>query len=188
MFRRRRPLFFRIWHWLNAVLILCIFATVIFRWGLLENDNVRAGLLKRLQELGMAASLDQTKEVLTTLSFFLWEWHETLGYILGFSLLLRFLVQFQYRHTKPPHKKSLHYKMVHLSYMAYYVFISFMVTSGLIMVFGVQLPEPIGDILFEIHENGFWVILAFALLHIAGVVMAERQHEDRGLVSEMLHG
>lgn len=95
-----------------------------------------------------------------------------------------------YRSAAPTSKsEALHYALVRMSYVAFYVAIAFMALSGLTMVYEDQLhlPEAFTSNLHQVHELFQWYFLIFVISHIGGVVVAELG-KYKGIVSAMIHG
>lgn len=192
MFRKPRSLGIRIWHWLQGLVVLGLLGTVLLRMTLLKKSVVSPLIQSSLQDKGASVSADQATSVAELYVGRLWEWHVYLGYALTALLILRGLVFIKDRFRKSPRAAGvgkIHYRLVKTLYAAFYVSVLVMILTGLNMVFGdvLKLSDQINELLFEVHENLMWFILGFVVLHILGVLKAESS-EDKGIVSEMIHG
>jgi len=78
---------------------------------------------------------------------------------------------------------------VKLSYLAFYLFISVMVLTGLALTWAddVAWLHGIEHPVKEIHNVTMYLIMAFVAAHIVGVVWAELTR-DHGLISRMVGG
>ncbi|SCY13390.1 cytochrome b/b6 domain-containing protein [Thiohalorhabdus denitrificans] len=179
----------RILHWWIAIAVLIQFAL--------------GGVILAEDSLGLS---EGGEESLVTI-------HATVGYIFGAGLLARILWLFLapgsgswrdvlphtaaqwgavtatarhylrgFRGTAPFYRA--HNPLAGLAYAAFLVVgISQVVTGATMFTSSVEL----GEAWEEIHEIGFWIILAFVILHLAMVALHELT-EGRSLVSAMIHG
>lgn len=189
---KKWSLSFRLWHWLNALVVLGLLGTVFLRKTFLswrDNSEILAAKLSTMQiEIGS----DQAAVLAKALRAPMWEWHIILGYALSFLILYRIALFFT-----PSGKQnytdigaaSLHKKMVKIGYIGIYAVLLFMAGSGLLLTFHEELAllkETTGSIK-ELHEAVFNLVWIFVALHIAGVVMAEVR-DEKGIVSDMING
>jgi cytochrome b len=85
-------------------------------------------------------------------------------------------------------KAASHYLVVKLIYLVFYGLLAAIVGTGLWLAFhrdGTS-PDEVHSIK-EIHEKCFLLMLGFILIHLAGVIRAERKSRQN-LVSAMIHG
>lgn len=180
---------FKIWHWLNAIIILGLLGTVFLRKTFLSYRDNADILLQKLSEIGVSITLDQAKDLAKAIREPMWEWHIYLGYALAFLVVYRIVLYFQGAVKKEKFSSmSLHKKGVESLYYVLYAALFFMSISGLAMefheLFGIS--KEIAHDIKELHELVFNVILVFVPLHVAGVLIAENR-EEKGIVSDMLH-
>ena len=192
MFRKRRSLSLRIWHWLQALTVVGLLLTVLLRMTVFEKPRLVEQIQSSMGEKG-AVTLDQAQAAADVTINRLWSWHVYLGYVLAGLFVLRGLVFITDRFGKLPRASgvgTIHYRLVQTIYAAFYVSILVMIGTGLNMVFGdvLKLSDSINGLLFEVHENLMWFIVGFVILHILGILKAEHSSEDKGIVSEMIHG
>ncbi|MEK2644920.1 cytochrome b/b6 domain-containing protein [Bdellovibrio sp. BCCA] len=205
-FRKYQPLGLRLWHWLNALAILGLLATVLLRKTFLSWRSNAALIEAKLQEAGTAITPEVAKDIAVSIRNPMWDWHVYLGFTLGALLLIRIMVgllvvkkcpathavQSAWNLKKVPQKEkgsAIHYTLVKTGYAFFYLATLFMVTSGILMQFKTELglgKEAIG-VIKEIHEMMMWFFVVFVVGHLLGVVIAENRG-DRGLVSDMIHG
>jgi len=181
---------FRLWHWLNAFVVLGLLGTVFLRKTFLSWRSNSEILMNQLAQMNIEITAAQAKILAKAVRAGMWEWHILLGYALAFLLLYRIALFF----TKSSVKKSfselnMHKKMVQISYYVLYSVLFFMAMSGLVIHFyeTLSLSKDIAHDIKEIHELVYNYLLIFVPLHIAGVIIAENSSEP-GLISTMVHG
>jgi Ni/Fe-hydrogenase 1 B-type cytochrome subunit len=180
---------FKIWHWLNAIVILGLLGTVFLRKTFLSYKVNAEILMQKLSEIDIIITIEQAKILAKAIRSPMWEWHILLGYALAFLMLYRVILYFQGAVKKESFATlSLHKKGVELLYYFLYATLFFMSISGLIIHFHetLSLTKELAHDIKELHELMFNVILIFVPLHIVGVIMAENRGE-KGIVSELLH-
>ena len=181
---------FRIWHWLNAVVVLGLLGTVFLRKTFLSwRDNAEILSLK-LSSMEILINADQAKVLAKSIRAPMWEWHILLGYALAFLTLYRVVLFFKDSSDKECFSVlSIHKKLVHLMYYSLYALLIFMSVSGLVIHFYelLGLTKSFAHDIKEIHELLYIAILVFTPLHIAGVFVAENR-DEKGIVSSMING
>jgi len=181
---------FRIWHWLNAFVVLGLLGTVFLRKTFLSWRTNSEILMSKLAEMNVVITQEQAKILAKAIREGMWEWHIVLGYALAFLLIYRLVI---FLSDKTPKQKfsslNLHKKMVHVSYYIMYGVLAFMALSGLVIHFyeALALSKDFAHDIKEIHEFIYNGVLIFVPLHIAGVVIAESR-DEKGLISSMIHG
>lgn len=182
---------FRLWHWLNAVIILGLLGTVLLRKTFLSYKTNGAVIQEELAKLGNEITLDAAKAIARTLRGPMWEWHYILGFTLATLLLWRIFLHIKERSmlflSRVKRAPTLHKKGVYALYGGVYAFVSFMVLSGLVIYFSetLGLSDTTAHSIKEIHEIGMYFFLAFIPAHIIGVIIAENSGQ-RGLISGMV--
>ena len=181
---------FRIWHWVNAVIVLGLLGTVFLRKTFLswrENSQI---IIQKLDAMGITITQDQAVSLAKAIRAGMWEWHIILGYALAFLVLYRiFLHFFDKREKEDFASLSLHKKGVQLSYYLLYAVLGFMALSGLSIHFHSELglSKELAHSIKEVHEFVFNYIWIFVILHIGGVVVADNT-DEKGLISTMING
>ena len=181
---------FRIWHWLNAAVILGLLGTVFLRKTFLSWRDNSALIVDKLFDMDIEISELQAKALAKSIRAGMWEWHIILGYALAFLILYRTYLFFKDTSIKEPFwALSLHKKGVKSLYYLVYTTIIFMSVSGFIIYFhqDLGLTRAIAHDIKEIHELVFNVIMIFVPLHIAGLVIAENR-DEKGIISSMVNG
>lgn len=205
-FKKYQPLSLRIWHWLNALVIVGLLLTVLLRKTLLSWRSNSALIQEKLSEAGATITPELAREIAVAIRNPLWDWHIYLGYALAGLLLGRILVAVfvekkgidlqsiknivQIRKISiSERKEALHYSFVKTGYAVFYLVTLLMVISGFVLNFksNLSLSNDFAGAIKEIHELTMWFFVVFALGHILGVVLAENS-KDKGLVSDMING
>jgi len=181
---------FRIWHWLNAIVVVLLLATVFLRKTFLSWRTNSEIIVNQLSSIGVDITSVQAKVIAKAIRSGMWEWHIILGYMLMFLIVYRIYL-FYKDDSKIDTFSSLnmHKKMVRISYFIFYGVILFMSISGFSIYFhtAIGLSDEFAHDIKEIHEAVYPVIYIFVLLHISGVVIAENR-DEKGIVSSMING
>jgi cytochrome b561 len=163
LFREKKSLHIRIFHWGNAV---AFFLTLLLV------------LIKKLNVLSTKA----TDEV--------WSWHPYVGFVLMGLLLYRLFIYLDERaHLKDYSGKPLFFKLIKAFHNSYYFVLLFMGVSGVIVFDHTLLGISHGtaDKISAIHGYFRWFFIFFTLSHFGGVFNANRG-EDKGIIRDMLLG
>lgn len=181
---------FRVWHWLNAIVVVGLLGTVFLRKTFLSYKTNAEIIMTKLSELGTDITIEDATVLAKTIRNVMWEWHIILGYALAFLILYRIVLFFK---DSSEHESfaslNLHKKAVRISYYVVYATLLFMAVSGFAIHFYQELnmSKDFAHDIKEIHEFVFNVILIFVPLHIAGVIVADAKDEN-GLISTMVNG
>lgn len=181
---------FRIWHWLNAIVVLGLLGTVFLRKTFLSWRTNSEILMSKLSGMGVEITAEQAKILAKAVRAGMWEWHIILGYALAFLILYRIYLFFNDSSEKEEFSSlSMHKKGVKILYYIFYATLFFMAASGLVIHFyqELQLTKETAHDIAEVHETVFNFIMFFAVVHIAGVIIADSTDEN-GLVSTMING
>ncbi|QFR48805.1 cytochrome b/b6 domain-containing protein [Sulfurimonas lithotrophica] len=181
---------FRIWHWLNAIVVLGLLGTVFLRKTFLSWRTNSEILMDKLFDMDIEITLEQAKILAKAIRAGMWEWHIILGYALVFLIVYRIVLYFKDSSIREsfssltPHKKA-----VHILYYIIYATLIFMSISGFMIHFyqDLGLSKEAAHDIKEIHEFVFNIIMYFVPIHIAGVIIADNT-EEKGLVSSMING
>lgn len=181
---------FRIWHWLNAIVILGLLATVFLRKTFLSYKTNAEILMTKLSDMGVEITIEDAKILAKAIRAGMWEWHIILGYALAFLVLYRIYLFFTDKSKKEDFNSlTLHKKAVKISYYVIYATILFMAISGFAIYFykEIGMSKEFAGAIKNIHEFAFNIIMIFVPLHIAGVIVADAK-EEHGLISTMING
>lgn len=181
---------FRIWHWLNAVVVLGLVATVLIRWTFLSKSTNADILMNKLQNFGITISPEQSITLAKSLRVELWECHILLGYMFLGLVLFRVYLYFRDSSKRVAYKElDSHHKAVRISYYLLYSTFFVMVTTGFFIYLykDLGISKDFAHNIKEVHEYIYYYIAIFIPLHIGGVFFADATNEN-GLVSSMING
>ena len=181
---------FRIWHWLNAFVVLGLLGTVFLRKTFLSWRTNSEILMQKLMEMDITVTTEQAKILAKAVRAGMWEWHIILGIALAFLVLYRIFLFFKDTSIKTAFSElSLHKKVVKVSYFIFYGVLLFMTISGLVINFYevLNITKDKAHEIKEVHELMYNFFLVFVPIHIAGVLIAENRDEP-GLISSMING
>lgn len=181
---------FRLWHWINALVILGLLGTVFLRKTFLSWRTNSEILMTKLAEFDINITNEQAKILAKSIREGMWEWHIILGYALAFLILYRIYLYFKDSSKQEKFASlSLHKKGVKSLYYLFYASLVFMSVSGFSIYFhdALSLSKEFTHTIKEVHELAFNLILVFVPLHIVGVVLAENR-DEKGIISSMVNG
>jgi Ni/Fe-hydrogenase 1 B-type cytochrome subunit len=195
----------RLWHWSNALIITGSLLTVLVNSTVLK-PWVNAGLIvDKLKEKGINVTDEQTRSVAFALSDKVWAIHTYLGYTLVALFLFRILIELlgladktlihkisvakrSFLSTKENRIASRNEMLIKTSYALFYVLLMVMVVTGLALAFRDNIPALRSmHFIKEIHGFTMYLILAFIVIHLAGVFIGEKRRH-KGIVSDMING
>ncbi|HEY9003948.1 MAG TPA: cytochrome b/b6 domain-containing protein [Mucilaginibacter sp.] len=192
----------RLWHWLSAIVISGSLLTVLAN-STITNGHTNAGVIqKSFAEKNLPVSQDQARSAAHEISDKVWELHTYFGYILIALFIFRLTLEFTHRadqklirklklaytHLKGEHSKQAKHDVVVKSlYITFYTLLGIMAVTGLCMAFEDDVPALKIHALREIHSFCMYLILAFIIVHLTGVFLAERK-DSKGIVSDMING
>ena len=201
----RAPL--RFWHWVSALLISALLATILFQKVIVNSRSAVPEFQQVLSKDNVVLTTQQARSLTHIISERIWEWHIYIGLALvGFWLLrvamelrgpaeMRFSARLlevarRYR-LAPPAEKGAVGKILFTkgTYALFYAFLAVMCITGLILTYHneVALFDKIEHTAEEIHNVTMWLIIGFFVVHVVGVVWTEIT-KDHGLISRMVSG
>ena len=181
---------FRIWHWLNAIVVLGLLATFFLRKTFLSWRTNSEILMTKLSDMDIDVTAEEAKILAKAIRAGMWEWHIIFGYALAFLILYRIYLFFLDTSKRESFSSlDVHHKAVRISYYLVYAGLIFMSISGLSIHFYQELGlgKELAHSIKEVHESVAYLFVFFVPLHIAGVFVAENR-DERGLVSTMING
>jgi len=196
----------RIWHWVNLLVISGSLITVLINSTITDDHTTSALMKDELQKAGSTVTDEQARAAAHALSDSIWGIHIYFGYVLAGLLAFRLILEFfqladqkfirkiksayhQFNSIKKNREVARHELTVKAIYAIFYALLIIMVITGLFLAFEDALLayKSIRHSVKEVHSFCMYLILAFILVHIVGVLLAERKNE-RGIVSDMLNG
>jgi cytochrome b len=196
----------RVWHWGNAAIISGLFSTILFLRYIINMRGLRPKIQEIASQGGVTLGEEQTRGIARLVSHRIWDWHiylgVTLAVLLGWRLVTELaappLQRFAHRlrrskeHQQAAPGESFrlrHSVLVKYSYLVFYLLLTVMVVTGLLLTYAddVAALHRIEHTVKEIHNVNMYLLLAFVVAHIAGVVWAEL-NKDKNITSDMIHG
>jgi Ni/Fe-hydrogenase 1 B-type cytochrome subunit len=197
----------RLWHWANLVVISGSLITVLINATITDRQPVTEIVKSELQKAGATVTDQQARAVAHGLGDSVWAVHIYFGYVLAGLLLFRLLLEFfqladqkfirkfksaytQFQTTKRNREAAKHELAVKTIYGAFYLLLVVMAVTGLFLAFEDALAQfkSIRHSVKEVHGFCMYLIIAFIVVHIAGVILAERKDDGKGIVSDMING
>jgi Ni/Fe-hydrogenase 1 B-type cytochrome subunit len=195
----------RLWHWLNAIVISGSLITVLINSTITDDRSTGDLIQNQLNGAGATVTKDQARSAAHALSDSVWDVHVYFGYCLAALLVFRLLLEIfqmadqkfirvlktayrQFRVTKEK-REARHELAVKLIYSVFYLLLIIMVITGLFLAFEDAMApfKAIRHSVKDVHGFCMYLILAFIVVHLAGVFLAER-NADAGIVSDMING
>ncbi|MBD1393040.1 cytochrome b/b6 domain-containing protein [Mucilaginibacter glaciei] len=196
----------RLWHWLNFIVISGSLITVLIN-STITDDRATASLMKgELQKAGASVNDEQTRSAAHALSDSVWGVHIYFGYALAALLAFRLILEFfqladqkfirkfksayhQFNTIKKEREVARHELTVKIIYAIFYLLLVVIVLTGLFLAFEDALAayKSIRHSVKEVHGFCMYLIIAFIVVHLVGVLLAERK-DGRGIVSDMING
>lgn len=181
---------FRIWHWLNAAVVLGLVGTVLLRKGFLSYRTNSEIIMTKLSESGIDIFKEDAIAIAKAIRAPMWEWHLILGYALAFLVVYRVALLFFDKSQKEPFATlNTHKKGVKALHYILYGTLLFMTISGFVLYLKetLELSAATAKSIKEMHELVYNYFLFFIPLHVAGVVVADIK-EEHGIISSMING
>jgi len=196
----------RLWHWANAIVISGSLITVLINSTITDKHAITSLVKEKIQETkGIDNNL--SRSIAGALEDKVWDIHTYFGYCLAALLLFRLILEFfqfadqkfirrlkiaaqEYKETKKRRQDALHELTVKIIYSVFYCLLLIMVTTGLSLAFDDDLSflKHIHHQVKSVHGFCMYLILGFIVLHLAGVFLAERKKDGKGIVSDMING
>jgi len=202
---QKNSLAIRIWHWITFLGFTASIITVLLGSTMFRTKMNISTVMESVAHKGGSVTKDQAWSVAHTYSDKLWNTHKIIGFVLCFLLFSRVLIEIrQHKDEKikfrirkalsfhPPNQDGIkernHYVLVKRGYIIFYGLFLIMALTGLVLAFeDVEFLEPIHKTANSIHSFVQYLIYAYTLVHIFGVVRADL-NKNKGIVSGMING
>ena len=178
---------YRIMHWSIAICTTLLLFTIFLRMTWMNKDHVADIIQNYLADKNTSLSRDELIVLAKQIRKPMWVWHIYLGYVLSglffIRLILPFFGEMKFRN---PFQSNISAK-VKFQFWVYLIFticFTFSLITGLLIEFG---PESIKHDVEELHELSIYYLVAFLILHLGGVLLAELTNQ-KGIVSRMISG
>jgi Ni/Fe-hydrogenase 1 B-type cytochrome subunit len=197
----------RFWHWAEVIVISGSLITVLINSTITNQRKISSMVQTELKDGGATVTQDQASSVAHALGDSVWDVHIYFGYCLAALFLFRLILEFfqladqkfirrmkiaykQFKTTKENRQAALHELTVKIIYTVFYGLLLIMVLTGLFLAFE-DAMAPFKSIRHSVRSfHGFcmYLILAFIVVHLVGVFLAERRRDGAGIVSDMING
>jgi cytochrome b len=205
-FNERHSRGIRLWHWATVLAMSFQLLTAFTAKFLFNNIQLSRQLNEQLQKYDVHLSGEKVWDTTRVLKETIWTTHIVFGYILAGLLLFRIVVEIFQPHeekfaqrmknavfgtkNKQSAKTSRHYLLVKIIYLLAYILIATLSVTGVWMSLkrhtSLYFTEQFHRVK-EIHEMSVNFLLLFMIIHLVGVIRAERG-KYRNVVSGMIHG
>ncbi|HEY4062945.1 MAG TPA: cytochrome b/b6 domain-containing protein [Puia sp.] len=204
-FLEKHSLAIRLWHWIFFLTLTGTLVTVLLASTTFRTRNNTAMVMDQLAHKGVTVTQDQARMISHSFNDKLWDLHTLIGYVICGLLLSRMLIEvfqpgdeklrkkiadaLRFRSTsKEEMTERQHYLWVKWGYVVFYGLILIMALTGLGLAFeNVPFLKGLHGTIKQIHSFTQYLIYAYILLHLAGVIRTDRG-KYAGLVSRMIHG
>lgn len=178
---------YRILHWSIAISFTLLLITIFLRLTWMNKNNMAEIIGNYLSKNDVVISQDQLIVLAKQIRQPMWDWHIYLGYVLTGLFVIRFVLPFfGEMKLQNPLDKNLNSKEKFKKwvYIIFYVCVVISLTTGLLIKFG---PKEFKNSLESIHELSIYYLVAYILLHLTGVLIAEFTN-DKGIISKIVSG
>ncbi|MFO7743901.1 MAG: cytochrome b/b6 domain-containing protein [Psychroflexus sp.] len=161
--------------------------TIFLRLTWLEKEHMADIIGNFLNENGQVLSQDQLIVLAKQIRQPMWEWHIYTGYVLVGLFSLRFLLPlFGKMKIQNPLERNLSAKekFQKWTYIFFYIGVATSLITGLLIEF---YPKAWKEITEEIHELSIYYLVAYIIIHISGVLIAEFTNQ-KGILSRIVSG
>jgi Ni/Fe-hydrogenase 1 B-type cytochrome subunit len=196
----------RLWHWATVLIISGSLITVLIKSTITDKHAIISLVKEKIQET-KGVDNDLSRSIGGALEDKVWAIHTYFGYCLAALLLFRLTLEFfqladqkftrkfkaagqKFRQVKQNRQDALHELTVKIIYAVFYCLLVIMVITGLALAFDDDFSflRAIHHQVRSFHGFCMYLILGFIVLHLAGVFLAERKKEGKGIVSDMING
>lgn len=178
---------YRIVHWAIAVTFLLLLITIFLRLTWMNKFNMADIIQEYLKGTDQTMTYDEIVLMAKQIRKPMWAWHINLGYVLVGLFSVRFLLPlFGEMNFQNPLAKDLSVKVrfQKWTYIIFYICVVGSLITGLLMEWG---PKNWEKSVEGIHELGIYYLVAFIVIHLAGVLIAEFSNQ-KGIVSRIVSG
>ncbi|UMB61160.1 cytochrome b/b6 domain-containing protein [Lutibacter sp. A80] len=178
---------YRIIHWAIAVSFVLLLLTIFLRLTWLNKFNVAAIIQEYLSDTDQILTQEQLIVLAKKIRQPMWNWHIYIGYVLVGLFSIRFVLpalghmKFQNPFSNTLSLKEKFQKWI---YIIFYVCVIISLVTGLIIVLG---PKDLKKPMEEIHILSIYYLLAFIVIHFAGILIAEFT-DQKGIISRIVSG
>jgi cytochrome b561 len=176
---------YRVMHWLIAFSLIALLFTIFLRMTWMNKNNMAEIIRDYMSTTDQSLSEEQLLQLAKKIRNPMWDWHIYMGYFLVGLFSIRITLPFFGEMTwQNPLKNGLNTKQrfQFWVYIVFYVFLSGSLITGMMIEFG---PKNWLESLETVHKWSIYYLLIYILLHMGGVLMAEKTNQ-KGIVSKMI--
>ncbi len=178
---------YRIVHWAIAVTFLLLLITIFLRLTWMNKYQMADIIQEYMKGTGQTMSYEEMVVMAKQIRKPMWQWHIYLGYVLLGLFSIRFILPaFGEMKIQNPLAKTLSLKVrfQKWTYLIFYICVVGSLITGLLIEWG---PKEWKKPVEEIHQLGIYYLVAFIVIHLAGVFIAEFSTQ-KGIVSRIIGG
>lgn len=178
---------YRIIHWAIAISFLLLLVTIFLRLTWMNKNNMASIIQDYLIGTGQKLSQEQSFALAKKIRQPMWDWHIYIGYVLLGLFSIRFILPaFGQMKFQSPFLKNqtVNLKFQKWTYLIFYVCVIVSLTTGMMIEFG---PKTLEKTMEEIHVLGIYYLIAFIVVHLTGVLIAEFTTQ-KGIISRIISG
>lgn len=179
---------YRMIHWAIAISFVILLLTIFLRLTWLNKFNVAAIIQEYLNDTNnQNLSQEQLIVLAKKIRQPMWDWHIYIGYVLVGLFSVRFilpLLGFMKFQNPLGKNKTVKEKSQKWMYIIFYVCVIISLVTGLIIELG---PKELKKPMEEIHNLGIYYLVAFIVIHLVGVLIAEFTNQ-KGIISRIVSG
>lgn len=203
---RKYSLSIRLWHWLNLLIISGSLITVLINSTLMDRKATSTVIAEQAVKGGANISADTANQIAHELEDSVWNVHAYIGFVLVALLLWRVIYEIVSPTSQSLFRKVIvarlalknggeearlarHELAVKLLYFAFYLVLMLMGITGITLYFkhDFGLDRSLSHSIQEFHGFCMYLVILFIVVHVAGVILAERK-QSPGIVSDMING
>ncbi|OIP49916.1 MAG: cytochrome B [Flavobacteriaceae bacterium CG_4_8_14_3_um_filter_34_10] len=187
MEERNYTTIYRVMHWAIALCMIFMLITIFLRLTWMNKEHVADIIQNYIATLDTSLSREQLIILAKQIRKPMWDWHVYTGYVLvglyGLRMALPLIGKMKFSN---PLEKQLTKKMKfqYWLYLAFYGCVAISLATGLIIELG---PKTFKATMESIHVLSIYYLIAFIILHIGGIVIAELTNQQ-GIISRMVSG
>lgn len=178
---------YRIMHWAIATCMILLLVTIFLRLTWMNKDHVADIIQNYLSTTDQSLSRDQLIVLAKQIRKPMWDWHIYLGYTMAglYSIRMALPVFGQMKFSRPLSRQlTPKIKFQYWVYLIFYGCVAISLITGLIIELG---PKTLKSTMEEIHVLSIYYLIAFIVIHIGGVLLAELTNQP-GIISKIISG
>ena len=192
------PAGLRLWHWLTVLVITGVVGTAFLPGTFLNVGITGRQAREVLAGQQVQISEEQSWAIGRALAANAWLVHQYLGYALVVLFLFRLLLEAMGKSGRrlfPPQRRAVPGATpppslaVRRIYLLFYLVLVIAVVTGICLCMVPWYPELRDYRSIRIlHEMTMYFTLVFIIIHLVGIIRAERRERSKGIVSGMING